>query len=390
MTASLVKFLALMGACLLLASCAQTGPPLPPSLELPKPPSDLHASRKGDQVTLTWSEPTRTTDRQSVRYLGPTRICRSLEAEMSECGNPVAQLRPTARPAVSSASTETPQRISIETLPFDLQYSHPLRFAVYAVEVLNRDGRGAGLSNRVRVPLVPTWPPFDGFAAHITASGVRITWSSPPPPGRAANFRCLFRIYRRTEGTTNESRIADIDLGRCGSINLLSPVASGTVQSSDQPIDQGSDNGLNSFLDQTFEWEKTYFYHGTVVSVLTDSDKREVEVEGDDTLEVKVVAHDVFPPVVPSGLQAVYSGEGQKPFVDLIWAPATDADLAGYNVYRRDGDSAPAKVNPELVKSPSYRDSVVASGKTYSYSVSAVDVRGNESARSEEASETVP
>jgi hypothetical protein len=49
--------------CLLLAGCAQTGPPLPPSLELPKPPSDLRASRKGDRVTLTWSEPTLTTYR---------------------------------------------------------------------------------------------------------------------------------------------------------------------------------------------------------------------------------------------------------------------------------------------------------------------------------------
>jgi fibronectin type 3 domain-containing protein len=47
-------------------------------------------------------------------------------------------------------------------------------------------------------------------------------------------------------------------------------------------------------------------------------------------------------------------------------------------------------VNSELVKAPSYRDSDVASGKTYTYSVSAVDLRGNESHRSEEASEPVP
>jgi hypothetical protein len=42
------------------------------------------------------------------------------------------------------------------------------------------------------------------------------------------------------------------------------------------------------------------------------------------------------------------------------------------------------------VKSPSYRDSVVVSGKTYTYSVSAVDVRGNESQHSETTSEPVP
>jgi len=93
---------------------------------------------------------------------------------------------------------------------------------------------------------------------------------------------------------------------------------------------------------------------------------------------------------VPQGLQAVYSGEGQKPFVDLIWAPVTDADLAGYNVYRREGDTAPIRLNSGLVKAPSYRDSAVMPGKTYFYSVSAVDLRGNESARSDEGSETVP
>jgi fibronectin type 3 domain-containing protein len=90
-------------------------------------------------------------------------------------------------------------------------------------------------------------------------------------------------------------------------------------------------------------------------------------------------------------LQAAYSGEGQKPFVDLIWAPVMNADLAGYNVYRSEAaGEAMVKLNSELVKSPSYRDSAVASGKTYSYSVSAVDVRGNESPRSEATSEPVP
>jgi len=115
-----------------------------------------------------------------------------------------------------------------------------------------------------------------------------------------------------------------------------------------------------------------------------------VQVEGDDTAPVRVVAHDVFPPSIPAGLQAVYSGEGQKPFIDLIWAPVANADLAGYNVYRSETNGRAIKLNAELVKSASYRDSAAAPGTTYIYSVSAVDVRGNESRRSEEASESVP
>ena len=93
------KSMAVTALCLLLAGCAQTGPPLPPSLELPKPPTDLRASRKGNRVTLSWSEPRLTTDRQSVRYIGPTLVCRSAEAEIAECGNPAGTL-----PAPSSNS----------------------------------------------------------------------------------------------------------------------------------------------------------------------------------------------------------------------------------------------------------------------------------------------
>src|ERR1035438_2866865 len=48
--------------------------------------------------------------------------------------------------------------------------------------------------------------------------------------------------------------------------------------------------------------------------------------------------------------------------------------LAGYNVYRSEANGSTVKLNSELVKSPSYRDSAVSSGKTYVYSVSAVDL----------------
>src|SRR5258708_40131402 len=69
----LAKRLGLVTAlCVLLSGCAQTGPPLPPSLELPKPPDDLRPVRKGDRVTLTWSVPGHTADRQTVPSLGPT------------------------------------------------------------------------------------------------------------------------------------------------------------------------------------------------------------------------------------------------------------------------------------------------------------------------------
>jgi len=362
------KFITPTALCLLLASCAQTGPPLPPSLELPKPPTDLRASRKGDHVTLSWSEPTHTTDRQSVRYIGPTLVCRSLEPEITTCGNFAAMLP--APSSVAAAVSAAPQKSGLplpalqtytDTLRSAMQQQDPSVEVTYAVEVLNRHARGAGLSNRVHVPAVATLPPPGDLAAELTGDGVVLTWTSSAEL-RTPGVQHRYRIYRRDESSDKDAIAGEIPLGESVPVH---------------------------FTDSTFEWEKTYLYRLTAVSIVKRPDS-EVQVEGDDSPPVRVIAHDVFPPSVPAGLQAAYSGEGQKPFIDLIWAPVTNADLAGYNVYGSDGNGPAVKLNSELVKSPSYRDSAVASGKTYTYSVSAVDVRGNESQRSEATAESVP
>ena len=370
------KVIAPTALCVLLASCAQTGPPLPPSLELPKPPTDLRASRKGNRVTLNWSEPTLTTDRQSVRYLGPTLVCRSLESELTECGNPAAMLPAppsapqksgSARPAAQKSGSPRPApQAYTDTLPSTMQQQDPDAEVTYAVEVLNRNARGAGLSNRVHVPAMLTLPPPGDLSAELTGDGVVLTWTSAGEsqnvPTKSLGVQHRYRIYRRDESSGKDAIAGEVPVGEAGPAK---------------------------FTDSSFEWERTYLYRITAVSIVKQPDS-EVQVEGDDTPAVRVIAHDVFPPSVPAGLQAAYSGEGQKPFIDLIWAPVTNADLAGYNVYRSEANSAAIKLNSELVKSPSYRDSAVASGKTYSYAVSAVDVRGNESQRSEQSSESVP
>jgi hypothetical protein len=383
MKVSTGRSLLALGALVWLTGCAQLGPPMPPSLEVPKAPSDLRAARKGDKVTLTWTIPVRTTDRQRVRYLGKTRVCRSVDATtldpaklnpaLKQCDAPIAEVAPPADFAATNKSSSAKKLTAsfIDTLPLAVEQANPTGFAIYAVEVLNAAGRGAGVSNLARVPLVPVLPPFSDFAARATGQGVLISWECPPLAGRRTGVKYLFRIYRRLESSASATKIAEIDVTEC---------AAGP----------GTTKNQNSFLDQTFDWEKTYFYRGTGVSMVETAGRPAVQVEGDDTPEVKVWAHDVFPPAVPSGLQAVFSGPGQEAFIDLIWAPVIDVDLDGYNIYRHEGGSTAVKVNTGPVKIPAFRDSQVVSGKTYFYSVSAVDLHGNESARSEEASESVP
>lgn len=357
------RFLLVVAVPLLFAACATIGPPQPPSLQLPKPPGDLRATRKGNHVTLTWTAPSVTTDGQTIRRVGPTRICRGLASELTQCGTPVGEAAALAAPIATPPSKQKVERSYTDSLPEQLLSDSPSAFITYAVEVLNAAGRGAGLSKQVRVSLARTFPPPRDFAATVTAQGIVLNWMADRPGAGSSEVHYVYRVYRRPEGSSEKSLVGEVAADRTGSLSLT---------------------------DSSIEWEKTYEYRAETVTVIAEESKPQIEIEGDDTPEVKVFAHDVFPPSVPSGLQAVSSGPGQKTFIDLVWAPVTDVDLDGYNVYRHEDGTAAVKLNAEPVKTPAYRDANVVSGKRYFYSVSAVDVRGNESGRSAEASEEVP
>ena len=251
----------------------------------------------------------------------------------------------------------------MDVLPAAIKSDSPDAFATYAVEVLNQNGRGAGLSNQVRVPLANTLPPPLNFVAKLTADGVLLGWSASASPSPQVGVHHIYRVHRY--GIENNERVLVGEL----------------------PLGNEQDFQL---IDSNIEWGKTYEYRAQAVTLINVPGKPQIEVEGDDTNALKVFADDVFPPAVPKTLQAVFSGPGQKAFIDLVWAPVTDADLAGYNVYRSENGGTLTKINSELVRAPAYRDTEVQAGTHYTYGVTSVDLRGNESARSEPASESVP
>lgn len=357
--ASIIFLLTMLcgGAC----SCGAPGIPQPPSLHLPQPVTDVRALRKGEKVHLAWSVPDRTTDGQFIKQMGPTQICRNTEAALAQCGTPVGEVAPPL--AVQAEKPKSASKITqefIDTLPTTWLKNDAAAQITYAVEALNANGRGAGLSNQASVPAAATLPPPENLRAEVSAEGVEVSASSPAAPVAAPGIRYFYRIYRR-EKAGETSAVA------------------GEVPWSES---------LN-YVDRAFTWEKTYLYRVTIVTAISGTQPPEATVEGDDSAEVEVFAHDVFPPAVPTGLQAVFSNAAQ-PGVDLVWSPDADADLDGYNVYRGEDGGAAVRINAHLIKTPAFRDTGVSSGKSYSYSVSAVDVRGNESARSAVVSESVP
>jgi hypothetical protein len=368
------KLLITLWATALLVACGTPGAPVPPSLQLPRPPTDLTATRKGNQVTLIWTAPQLATDGQTIRakHAGPTVICRAVSpAPVASC-QPVGQ-RPPVIPVPPGRGERrgpaTPQVQYVDTLPAELGRAHPTGFAQYAVEAQNSRGRDAGLSNQVRIPLALTPPPPADVETEVTADGIQVRWCSAAMPA--------------VPGMTYTARVYRQEVAAAGSVVQVAgePVEVPTSRRCPQP---------GAVLDRSFDWEKQYRYWVAGVTTLTEKGQTTV-VEGEDSAPVMVLAHDIFPPAVPGGLQAVASGTGQKAFVDLTWRPDTEPDLAGYNVYRQQSEAGSwIKLNAAPVPEPAFRDEQVTPGGTYTYAVSAVDVRGNESGRSEPAGETLP
>ena len=86
---------------------------------------------------------------------------------------------------------------------------------------------------------------------------------------------------------------------------------------------------------------------------------------------------DTAPPLPPHGVQALVQSDG----IHLSWDANTEADLAGYNLYRKIGGTNTTRLNNALITDTHYLDtSAPAGGQGVTYEVTAVDQRGNESA----------
>jgi fibronectin type 3 domain-containing protein len=133
------------------------------------------------------------------------------------------------------------------------------------------------------------------------------------------------------------------------------------------------------WVDEDAETGKTYAY--LVQRIVPAGPKTaESELSEPETITVK----DTFAPAAPTGLRAVAATQS----IELTWERNTEADLAGYRLYRAVGDGGFAKVADAAL--PAYSDKAVEAGKSYRYRVTAVDASGNESGASGEIAVGIP
>src|SRR5215470_17043277 len=240
-----MRFVSLIFLLLVLLGCGTPGAPQPPSANIPKPVKDLHAARKGDTVTLTWTAPKETTDGALVRKQGKMTVRRTT----SDNDRPAVVAEVTLEAAHKSQEAQgTTAKDSLTSL----LSSSSADFASYTVETTSASGKSAGQSNSVSVPLVPTPATPKDLKVTVVAEGVSISWMQywPPQNRTRLTVQYVYRIFRRDQGSKQQPV-------------MVKQLSAG--------------NNAAMVIDGSIEWEKQYQYWVTPVTLWQNSQKGEVE-----------------------------------------------------------------------------------------------------------------
>ena len=267
----------MLTAALSLTGCGTPGAPQPPSLNLPDRVTDLAARRAGNQVTLTWTMPKKNTDKLLLKGNIAVSICRKQGAACD--------------PGSVEFSLPPGRTVNLPTtLPAALAAGAP-RPLSYFVELKNRNGRSAGLSNAAQVLAGEAPAPVTDLTAEVRKAGVVLRWANL----ESAEQSSAIRLHRK----------------------LLTPPATkpheGLLAPQPEPVEQNllvdscapeAHNASCRALDKNIRFGQTYEYRAQRVARVT-LDGKTLELAGELSAPVRVEAQDVFPPDVPTGLAAV-------------------------------------------------------------------------------------
>jgi hypothetical protein len=372
-----------LAAAAMLAGCGMPGAPQPPSLNLPEKANDLAAVRNGDQVTLTWTMPRRNTDKLLLQGPVQARVCRTESGSGSGTG--------ACATAGSTQFTPGADASFTETLPSELA-TGSARTLTYYVELVNRKGRSAGLSNGASVAAGQVPAAIVGLVAEMRRRGVLLSWSASSTEAAPTQIRLLRKLLTPpAPRQKREPGNARPDAPKQPGGGLLAPPA----EPRERTLMVKAGTSARA-LDEDVRINERYEYRAQRVATV-EANGQTLELAGPLSAPVEIETRNTFPPAVPTGLAAVgTAGEngtqnGTRPAIDLNWLPNTEPDLAGYIVYRREGNGEWQRISPaQPIVGPAFHDANVVAGHTYRYAVSSVDQEGHESARSTEAEETAP
>lgn len=322
---------------------------------------DLRARQTGLAVVLQFTLPRHAVDGTNLEGAWRVQIYRQFGAAVAGAqqaaelaGPPVYSL---AADTLSNYLTGDAVTFSDSLSPEEFE-AHRGGRVLYRVRTGVNGGSWSGQSNIAAVSLAAPPRPVTGLSAIVTRGAITLRWTPPelgPSPAPAA-----YIVYR-----------AEVKPGE------TTPAAPAPVGVTVDP----------AYHDADVQPGASYRY--TVRSLARGA---EGEVESADSAALVVRVQEEFAPAPPAGLVAVAVRNASGSLeVDISWAIGGETSVAGYNIYRSEQSGERGeRLNRQPVAATAFRDTTVVPGRTYSYSVTTVNLAGQESEAGAPALVTVP
>lgn len=359
--------------------CGSPGVPIARHPIVPVPVTNLSARQVDDTVFLDFTMPSTSTDQQPLAEMPSVAIYRHRAAQSApvaskrvpknaNMGQLVDSIPANALPQYQkNGGIEFPDKLD----PSELS-SATGNELVYTVRTSISAAKESADSNPAALRVYAPPAPVRDLRATLTETALVLDWSAPQQPGGTAAKSLGFHVYRaEVDPETAQTAVLDPSQAK-----LIAP-----------PILLAQTTETR-YQDTSFQFGHTYLYSvRDAVQFGTET------VESADSAPAVLNAKDIFPPATPLGLEAIVvpATNAMPASVELTWAINTEADLAGYNVYRSQGADMPGlKLNSEPLSAPTFHDMSVPPGTNYFYRVGAVDRSGNESALSPTVEAQIP
>ena len=306
----------------MLSACGYVAGPLPPLANIPASIGDLDAVQRGSRIIVHFTLPQHTTE--GMRLQPPLDLDLRIGAF-----SPPFNVTQWSDQATRIAQGEIKGDLATYEIP-----SGPWtgKDVAIAARTIGANHKPSNWSNHISLPIIAPLEQPQDLTTVTTAQGIHLTWRA-----RGDHFRLL----RRTGAGPDFSQVAVTQ----------------------QP----------EWTDPNVQYGTRYTYVVQTFAELPDHR----EAQSDLSAEVSETPIDKFPPAAPAGLRASVAPNS----IELSWDRNTEADLAGYRVYRATGSGGLEKI-ADVNEVPTYSDHQVEAGKTYRYTITAVDQAGNESPKS--------
>jgi hypothetical protein len=357
-------------ACGWIAGCAAPGDPVARHPVVPAAVADLAVRQYGSAFALTFTLPKRSVDREALAEQPSIEIYRAAVPPGSVPDKKTSWQLAYTIPSEQVDRYLTGERIEFHDALAAGDFALPAGSSMaYKIRTRAARARASADSNVVtKRILAPPEAPRE-VRVEVSETALIVHWAEVAAPSGSASI--AYRVYR-----------AVAESGQDASVSSASQAKLKT-----QPELAGSSTSTE-FREAHFEFGTAYLY-----SVRSVAQYGADVVESADSAAVAITPRDTFPPAAPNNVEisVVPATPQAGMYVELSWAISSEADLAGYIVYRSDAENAPGeRISTETLPSPTFRDMSVVPGGRYFYRVSAVDRSGNESPRSSAVEADIP